>query len=260
MKPGFLAAAIAASTFGFATLLAPPAEAQPAPIHVLVSNGVRAVVEDLQSQCEKAIGRPLAIQYSAAALLKQKVDAGEQFDVALLTTEVTDELIQEHKIVADSRVDLGRAGVGVGIRSGAPKPDISTPEAMKRTLLNAKSITYAKDGAARVLIEKIYDRLGISNEVKPKIILQSVPGRPQTAVADGQAEMVMTLVSEILPVKGIELVGPVPKEIQSYVSFRGGISTNTKNMKSSQAFVNFFTSSTAAPAYKARGLEPPSKP
>ena len=229
--------------------------AQPAPIHVLVSNGVRAVVEDLQPQCEKAIGHPLTVEFSAAALLKQKVDAGEQFDVALLTTEVTDELIKEGKVAADSRADLGRVGVGLGIRAGAPKPDIGTPDALKRTLLNAKSITYAKDGAARVLIEQIYDRLGITNEVKPKIMLQSVPGRPQTAVADGQAEMVMTLVSEILPVKGVELVGPVPKELQSYVSFRGGISANTKNAEASRAVVKFFTSSKSAAAYKARGLE-----
>src|SRR5579864_8052121 len=128
---------IAAITILFAQFAA----AQPTPVHVLVSNGVRAVVEDLQSQCEKAIGHPLAIEYSAAALLKQKVDAGQQFDVALLTTEVTDELIKEGKVSADSRVDLGRVGVGVGIRSGAPKPDIRTPDAMKLTLLHAKSIT-----------------------------------------------------------------------------------------------------------------------
>jgi len=242
---------VAAVIFGAASLLA-----QPASIRVLVSNGVRAVVEDLQPQCEKTIGHPLAIEYSAAALLKQNVDAGEQFDVAFLTTEVTDELIKEGKVTAESRVDLGRVGVGIGIRAGAPKPDISSPDALKRTLLNAKSITYAKDGAARKLIEKIYDRLGITNEVQPKIMLQSVPGRPQTAVADGQAEMVMTLISEILPVKEVELVGPVPKELQSYVSFRGGVSADTKNAEASRAVVKFFTSSKAAAAYRARGLEP----
>ena len=245
---------IAAATVGFLVFTA-SALAQSAPIHVLVSNGVRPVMEDLQSQCERAIGHPLAVEYSAAALLKQKIDSGEPFDVALLTTEVIDQLIKGGKIAEDSRADLGRVGVGVGIRAGAPKPDISTPDAMKRTLLNAKSITYAKDGASRVLIEKMYDRLGITNEVKPKIILQSVPGRPQTAVADGEAEMVLTLVSEILPVKGVELVGPLPKELQSYVSFRGGVSANTKNSEASRAVVKFFTSSKAAPAYKAKGLE-----
>ena len=256
MKPGRTAALTSAIFIAFIGPFVQRSPAQPAPVRVLVSNGVRAVVEDLQQQCEKAIGHPLAIEYSAAALLKQKVDAGQRFDVALLTMEVTDELIKEGKIPAASRVDLGRVGVGVGIRSGAPKPDITTPDAFKRTLLNAKSITYAKDGAARILIENIYDRLGIANEVKPKIILQSVPGTPQTAVAEGKAEMVMTLVSEILPVKGIELVGPVPKELQSYVSFRGGVSANSQNAEAARAVVKFFTSSKAAPAYKARGLEP----
>jgi molybdate transport system substrate-binding protein len=241
----------AAAIFGAASL-----GAQPSTIHVLVSNGARAVAEDLRAQCEKAIGHPLAIEYSAAALLKQKVEAGEEFDVALLTKEVTDELITEGKIAADSGVDLGRVGVGIGIRAGAPKHDISTPDALKRTLLEAKSITYAKDGAARVLIEKIYDRLGISNEVKPKVILQLVPGRPQTAVADGEAEMVMTLVSEILPAKGVELLGPVPKELQSYISFRGGVSSNTKNAEASRAAVKFLSGAKASPAYKARGMEP----
>jgi len=241
----------AAAIFGAASLVA-----QPATIHVLVSNGARAVAEDLRAQCEEAIGHPLAIEYSAAALLKQKVDAGEQFDVALLTQEVIDELMKEGKVAADSGVDLGRVGLGIGIRSGAPKPDISTPDALKRTLLNAKSITYAKDGAARVLIEKIYERLGISSEVQPKIILQSIPGRPQTAVADGHAEMVMTLVSEILPVKGVDLVGAVPKELQSYVRFRGGVSTNTKDAEASRAVVKFLSSAKAGSAYKARGMEP----
>jgi molybdate transport system substrate-binding protein len=237
--------------FGVVSLLA----AQPAPIHLIVSNGVRAVVEDLQPQCEKAVGHPLTVEYGAAALLKQKVDAGEPFDVALLTTEAADQLIQEGKIAAGSGVNVARVGVGVGIRAGAPKPDISTPDALKRTLLNAKSITYAKEGAARVLIEKIYERLGIADQVKPKVVLQSPPGNPQTAVADGQVEMVMTLVSEILPVKGIELVGPVPKELQSYVSYRGCVSANTKDPEASRAVAKFFTSSKAAAAYKARGLE-----
>ena len=250
------AAAIAVSIYGFAFLFSHDASAQAPPVRVFVSNGVRAVVEELQPQCERAIGHPLAIEYSAAALLKKKIDAGEPFDAVLLTTEVTDELIKEGKVTSASGSDLGRVGVGIGIRSGAPKPDISTPDALKRALLDAKSITYAKEGAARVLIERIYDRLGIMNEVKPKIILQAVPGNPQTAVAEGKAEMVMTLVSEILPVHGIELVGPVPKDLQNYVSFRGGVGANAKNREAGQALVKFFSGSKAAPVYKSKGFEP----
>ena len=250
------APAIALFIFGFTLSFAQDASAQGAPLRVFVSNGVRAVVEELQPQCERAIGLPLAIEYSAAALLKKKIDAGEPFDAVLLTSEVTDALIKEGKVTSGSRADLARVGVGVGIRSGAPKPDISTPDALKRALLNTKSITYAKEGAARVLIEKIYDRLGISNDVRPKIILQAVPGNPQTAVAQGQAEMVMTLVSEILPVHGIELVGPVPKELQSYVSFRGGVGANAKNAEAGAEVVKFFSGSKAASIYKAKGMEP----
>ncbi len=251
-----MTAHLAVSIFGFMFLLTSDASPQGAPLHVFVSNGVRAVVEELQPQCELAIGHPLALEYSAAALLKKKIDAGEPFDAVLLTTEVTDELIKEGKVTSASRADLARAGVGVGIRSGAPKPDISTPAALKRALLNAKSITYAKDGAARVLIENIFDKLAITDQVKPRIILQSVPGNPQTAVAEGKAEMVLTLVSEILPVHGIELVGPVPKQLQSYISFRGGVSANTKNSEAAGALIKFFTGPKAAGVYKAKGLEP----
>ena len=250
MKQRFIAAVLAACV----VLLVPQSKAQPTLIHVLASNGVRAVVEDLQLQCRNAIGHPLAIEYSAAALLKQKIEAGEPFDVVLLTAEATDELIEEGKVSAESRVDLGRAVVGLGVRAGAVNPDISTPDALKRALLNAKSITYAKDGASRVLNEKLFDRLGISVEMKPKIILQSVPGRPQIAVADGQAEMVMTLVSEILPAKGVELVGPIPQELAAYVNFRGGVSANTRNAEASRAVLEFFASANAADAYRARGL------
>ena len=246
---------LVAAAFGFLPL-APTAPAQSTPVRIFVSNGVRAVVEELQGQCERAIGHPLVLEYSAAAVLKKKIDDGEAFDAALLTTEVTDQLIKEGKVTSASRADLARAGVGIGIRAGAPKPDIGTPDTLKRALLNAKSITYAKDGAARVLIERIYDRLGIADEVQPKVLLQAVPGTPQKAVAKGEAEMVMTLVSEILPAPGIQLVGPVPKELQSYVSFRGGISAKTKDAEAAQAVVKFFSGPQAAAIYKAKGLEP----
>lgn len=243
------------AVFGFFAV-APLVPAQSTPLRIFVSNGVRAVVEELQPQCERAVGNRLTLEYSAAAVLKKKIDDGAAFDVALLTTEVTDQLIKEGKVTSASRADLARAGVGIGIRAGAPKPDIGTPDALKRALLSAKSITYAKDGAARVLIERIYDRLGIADEVQPKIILQAVPGTPQKAVASGAAEMVMTLVSEILPAPGIQLVGPVPMELQSYVTFRGGISAKTKNTEAAQAVVKFFSGPQAAAVYKAKGLEP----
>jgi molybdate transport system substrate-binding protein len=229
--------------------------AQPVPLRVFASNGIKAVVEELQPKCERAIGHPLAIEFNSAAVLKQRIDGGEAFDVALLTKETLDALIKEGKVTARTRTDLARAGIGVGIRAGAPKPDISTPDAMKRALLNAKSVTYAKEGASRLLLEKMYERLGITNEMKPKVILQTVSGRPQSAVAEGQAEMVLTLIPEILPVHGIQLAGPLPGDLQSYVNFRAGVSTNSNNAEAGIALIRFLTSAAAAPAYKAKGME-----
>ncbi len=242
-------------TIGLAFTFARPAASQPAPLRVFASNGVKAVVEELQPKCEHAIGHPLAIEFNSAAALKQRIDGGEAFDLALLTNEVIDALIKEGKIVAGTQTDLARAGIGVGIRKGAPKPDISTPDAMKRTLLNAKSVTYAKEGASRMLLERIYDRLGIANEMKSKVIFQTVSGRPQAAVAEGQAEMVLTLIPEILPVPGVQLAGPLPKDLQGYINFRAAISASSNNAEAGKALIRFLTGPVAAPVYKAKGME-----
>jgi molybdate transport system substrate-binding protein len=231
------------------------AAGQPAPLRVFASNGVKAVVEELQPKCEQAIGHPLAIEFNSAAVLKQRIEGGEAFDVALLTNEALDALIKEGKVAAGSRADLARAGVGVGIRAGAPKPDIKTPEAMKQTLLKAKSVTYAKEGASRTIIEKMYDRFGIAGDMKPKVILQTVSGRAQTDVAEGKAEMVITLIPEILPVHGIQMAGPLPGEVQGYISFRAGVSANSNNAEAGKALIKFLTGPAAAPVYKAKGME-----
>lgn len=249
-----LVLAVAATHPAF--LLAQRASAQPAPIRIYVSNGIRAAVEQLRLQCERAAGHPLAIEYSAAALLKKRIDAGEPFDAVLLTAEATDALVQEGKVAAATRVDVARAGLGLGIRSGGRKPDLGSPEAFQRALLSAKSITYAKDGASRALIEKIYDRLGIAAAVQPKVILQTAPDTPQTAVASGQAEMLIAPVSEILPAHGVELAGRLPEDLQSYIRFQGGVSANTGNAEASRVVIQFFSGPRAAAAYRALGLEP----
>src|ERR1700686_2927312 len=181
--------------------------AQQPPVRVMASNGFKAVLEELRPQCERTIARPLAIEYNSSTGLKQKMDAGQAFDVAIVTTELMDTLVKERKIAAGTPAALARSGVGVGIRKGAPKPDIRTSDAMKRTLLNAKSGTYAEDGASRAYVERMFDRMGIAATMKAKTVLEQGSGRATARVADGQSEMVLTLASEILPVAGIELVG-----------------------------------------------------
>ncbi len=243
---------LAASVLGFAAQMA----AQTAPVRMLVSNGVKAVLEDLRPQCERAIGRPLAMEFGSTTGLKQKIDAGEAFDLTLLTTEAIDALMKENKLAAGSRVDLARCGVGLAVRAGAPKPDIHTPEAFKRTLLKAKSITYAGDGASRPFIDKMFHTLGIAADVKPGIVLTQGSGPAMESVAEGKAEIVLTLMSELLPVRGIEVVGPFPAEVQNYVNFSGGVSSKAENAGAAKAVLRFLAGPGAAPTYKAKGMEP----
>src|SRR5205085_2643841 len=147
-----------------AAFIAIPLWAQ-APLQVLVSNGMRPVIEDIKPQAEKAAGRPIAFQFGTSTALKEKISKGESFDAAIITTEVVTALINEKKLNAATRADLARCGIGVGVRSGAPKPDIHTPDALKRTLLNAKSITYASAGASAPHLQKMFERMGIADAV-----------------------------------------------------------------------------------------------
>lgn len=213
-------------------------------------------MEELRPQCESAVGHPIDMQFNTSVALKQKIEAGDAFDVTILTSELIDDLIRQGKIQAGSHVDLARSGIGVGIRTGAPKPDISTPEAMKQTLLSAKAISYAAEGASRVYIEKMFESLGVADQVKPKIILEKQPGQPQINVAEGKADLVMTLVSEILPVHGIELLGPLPSDFQHYVSLAGGVGANAHDPETAKAVLKFLSGPAAGPVFKAKGMEP----
>jgi molybdate transport system substrate-binding protein len=231
------------------------AAAQNAPVRVLVSNGMKAVLEDLQPQVERTIGHPLAMTFESTAVLKRKMDAGEAFDVAVLTSEVTSDLIKEGKLMGATRADLARAGIGVGIRKGAPKPDIRTADAMKKTLLEAKSITYASEGASRPYIDKMIDRLGIAAELKPKIKLTNGSGPATESVAKGNSTLVLTLISEELPVPGLEVAGPVPAEFQSYINFSAAAGAKAGNPDAAKALIAFLKSPKAMPTYKTKGME-----
>ena len=175
---------------------------------MLVSNGLKGSIDALKPQCERAIGRPLSIEFNSTASVKKKIEAGEVFDATLITTEAIDDLIKQGKL--GSRTDLGRSELGIGIRTGVDKPDIRSPEALKRTLRAAKSITYPQDGASRAYVERVFERLGIDAEVKPKIILAPGSGPATESVAAGKAALVITLFSEIVPFTASKFSGPCP--------------------------------------------------
>src|SRR5262249_12598713 len=150
------------------------------------------------------------------------------FDALVLTTPAVEDLVKQGK-AAGSAISVARAGIGVGIRSGVAKPDIRTAESIKQTLINSKSITYVGDGASRVYIEKMIADLGITDRMKSKTILQPDIEKSIADVASGKAELWITLMSEIMPAKGITLIGPLPQQFQSYVNFSAALSAKPAN-------------------------------
>src|SRR5712691_3663136 len=244
------------ATVGFIFLSAREVAAQDTALRVLVSNGMKAAMEELQPQCERAMGHPRALQFNSTASVKKAIEAGEGFDVTIITTEAIGDLIKQGKLARGSRTELGRSELGIGIRAGAAKPDIHTPEALKQTLRDAKSITYPQDGASRGYIEKMFERLGIAADVKPRIILAPGSGPATESVAAGKAALVITLFSEIVPVHGVEILGPLPGEFQSDIRFAAAASSTTKNAAAAKALIAFLAGPKTAPTLKAKGLEP----
>jgi molybdate transport system substrate-binding protein len=247
-----------AVTVGFIFMFAQKVPAQGAELLVVVSDGMKPSVEELVPQIEQSIGHKLTIQFNSSKVLRDKVQSGEPFDAAILASDVIDDLIKQGKIAAGTRTDIARTGMGVGVRAGAPKPDVSTPEALKRTLLSAKSITFNPVGASAPHVYDIFQRLRIAENVKSKLILKenAEPGRPQMDVAAGKADLVITLIPEIKFFKGVELAGPIPADLQSYISFAAGVATNTHNADAAKALIKFITSPAAAATLKSKALEP----
>jgi molybdate transport system substrate-binding protein len=252
--------AIVVTASGLVCLAAQPVATQQTPpnnaLRALVSNGMKGTMVELQPQCERAVGRPLAIEFGSTAALKKRIETGEAFDVTIITTEAIGDLIRQGKLTAVSRMEVGRSELGIGIRAGAPRPDIRTPAALTKTLQEARSITYPQDGASRGSIEKMFERLGIAADVKPRILLAPGSTAATESVAAGQAAMVITLFSEIVPTHGVEILGPLPGEFQSDIRFAAAISARSTNPEAAKALIAFVSGPVAAPVLKAKGIEP----
>jgi molybdate transport system substrate-binding protein len=242
-----------AAVLGFCA--AGPAPAQQAPLHVFVSNGVKTVIDEIRPQWEHAAGRPLSFEFGTTAGLKAKLEGGADFDATVLTSEAIADLVKGGKVAAASRAEIARCGIGVGVRAGAAKPDIRTAAALKRTLHEAKSVTFAEAGASRNYLDKMFGQFGIADEMKGKTVLTPSSVNSNELVRDGKSQYILTLVSEILPAPGVELVGPLPADVQSYVNFAAGVSAKTAHAKETEALVQYLKSPAAAPVFKAKGLE-----
>jgi molybdate transport system substrate-binding protein len=232
----------------------PAAAPEAAAVRVLSSNGVKGIIDEARPEIERAIGRPLAIEFSTSASLKAKIEQGEPFDVAILTPAIVDDLVKQGKIAAGSSVNVARSGVGVGAREGAPAKDVSTADALKRTLLEANKVAFTAEGQSRATIDRTFDRLGIADAMRPKVMLLGPAGGP-AAVAKGDADLTLTLVSEIIPIPGVQLLGPLPADLQSYVSFAAGRGSQANDAAAADALLRQLSGPIVTSALESHGME-----
>ncbi len=234
--------------------------ANAAEVKVMISGGFTAALRDLAPQFERATGHKLVVIFGPSMgttpqAIPNRMQRGEPVDVVIMVGYALGDLIKLGKVAADSRVDLAGSGVGVAVRAGAPKPDISSPAALKRALLQAKSIAYSDSASGVYVSTELFQRLGIADQVKGKS--RMIPAEPVGAVvARGEAEIGFQQMSELLPVAGIDLVGPLPAEVQKITVFSAGVATSAKEPQAARALIRFLASPEAAPAISKTGLEP----
>ena len=231
-----------------------------AEVHVMTSGAFTAPFKELVPEFERATGHKVVSAFGASMggapdSIPSRLDRGEPADVVILAGPALDGLIQKGKVAAGSRVDVVRSIIGMVVRKGAPKPDISTVEALKRTLLEAKSIAYSASASGTYISTEMFARLGVAEQVKGKT-QRIVSERVGTVVARGEAEIGFQQVSELLSIPGVDYVGPLPPEVQQVTFFSAGIGAGSKEPEAARELVRFFTSPAADGVILRNGLEP----
>ena len=241
---------------GVALMLAHATPASAAELKIFGSRVTKMVVGDVGPGFEHATGNKLNVVTDVAAVMKRRIEHGEPFDLAVLVDFQADELIREGRLVPGSRADVMKACIGVAVKRGAPKPDISTVAAFKQTLLNAKSITYLKEGASTRHLVKVLAQLGIADALKSKTITPSTESVSEM-VAAGEAEIGIIVIPNILSVPGAELVGPLPPEIQSWITFTAAVSLQSANQSAAREVIRLMQSPAGVQSIKKNGMEIP---
>jgi len=227
--------------------------AQAADLVVAALGPTNFVMTALVPMFEAATSSKVAITYEAGAALVTKVRSGGDLDLAILPPQALDDLVKEGKI-AGGRTDIFISGVGLAVKAGAPKPDISSADALKKTLLAAKSVAHSK-AQSGIYFLSVLDRLGIADQMKAKLVVVE-SGPVGVAAAKGDAEIAIQQVTELMPVAGVDVVGPLPAELQAKILYSAGIPVGAKQSETAKALIKFFASPTAAPVIKAKGLAP----
>ena len=230
-------------------------------MQILCTNGVKSVLLELIPSFERARDTKLAVTWGSTHALLKDLESGVGGDVAILTAEAIDDLIKQGKVKPGSRVDLARSGIGVAVRKGAPKPDVSSAAALRRALLAAKSIGHtapAGGGVTAAHIMGVFEKLGIAAEVTPKVKLAAggPNGRVSVLVSSGEAEIGLQQVSELMSNPEVEVIGMLPAELQQITIYSAGVTTSAREAAAAKALITALTAPSAAPIYKAKGLDP----
>jgi molybdate transport system substrate-binding protein len=226
-----------------------------AEIKVISSPPLRSVLRELAPRFESQTGYKLAIRIAAVADLKCQIDAGTAFDVAILTPPLIDSLIDDGTIAVDVRANIARAGLGIVVRTGGRKPGVGSVNAVKCALLDAKSVMYASGSAVMAHIERMFEQLGIAEDMRSKSKLLPAGGYIGQAVAGGATELGLTMIPVILETNGVDFAGPLPAELQFYVDLSCGVSAGSKQLEGAKALIQFLMSAEATEVIEAKGLE-----
>jgi molybdate transport system substrate-binding protein len=245
---------IAAIALGLAMTLAPPLSADAAELKVIAGGSMTASLKELGPAFERASGHKLDIAFAAAPeLIKMATSA--PFDLGIVPMDVMKNEAARAKFAAGPTTDVAHIGFGVAVRAGAPKPDVSTPEALKAALLKAQSVAFLPESAAGAYVLKVFDRLGIADAMKGKSKPQTSPAAIPQAVAKGEAELGVFL-TNVLSAPGVELAGPFPGDLQPDFVLAGAVAAESKDAPAAQAFVDYLKTPEAAAVFRAKGVTP----
>jgi len=223
---------------------------------ILCTHGLKSVMLALATELERRSTKPLAMTWGSTLDLVRDIQGGACGDIAVLTAQAIDELAAQGKAVAGSRVDLARSAIGLAVRRGAKKPEIGSPEALRSALLAAKSVARSKTGMSGVYFPTVLEQLGIKKEMEPRMLVPQSGTPIGEIVARGEAEIGVQQISELLPVAGIEILGPLPAPLQKITTFSAGVLASADDLRAAAGLVDFVATA-SRPLLSANGLDPP---